>query len=375
MVANTPASASKSPVTSATACRWLPRAALLVLYVLYPTVFTGCSRPSGPLASGSPLPPGALVAVIGASESDPAWPGIRGGAKRYDEQSPNLECLLAAPDRDDPESLRAVVNDVSAKHPLAICLCVADPEKARPVAREIVTRGLLLVTIGKPLDAVGAYGSVEIGWPEAAETLGRSLDAIAHGRRSYVLLHENGNDALASQCYARFSVAAQRDSMLKLLTVRHAAGAPGGQQHLVREMLGVFPHAGLIVTLSPEPWLAVQPRLELPRRTQPGETVAYENRFVTLGAAPRLWPRLKSGEAAALAGPLDGEVGYAAVELAVRGLMHIPSAMTRRVISCELVTPETLGDFAQRYAAAAGLTLADLMPFESHTPASQPGGG
>ena len=39
-----------------------------------------------------------------------------------------------------------------------------------------------------------------------------------------------------------------------------------------------------------------------------------------------------------------------------------------RMVPSELVTPETLNDFAKRYAEAAGLELRELLP----PPASQP---
>jgi hypothetical protein len=70
---------------------------------------------------------------------------------------------------------------------------------------------------------------------------------------------------------------------------------------------------------------------------------------------------LLAGEAAALVGPLDGEIGAAAVELAITGLMQVSDTPRLRTISCELVTAATLPDFAQRYAQAAGLDPAALL--------------
>jgi hypothetical protein len=189
-------------------------------------------------------------------------------------------------------------------------------------------------------------------------------------------VHEEGGEELSSGCYARFSVVARGIPTLALLQERNAAQSGRAPQQLIEEMLGQFPSAELVVTLNPKVWLCRQPRFTLPERAGPDGRSEYANRFATLGAAPRLWPRLQSGEAAALVGPLDGEIGYAAVDLAVQGVMLIPNAVRRRVIGCEVVTAEKLADFARRYAEAANLDVADLIPFGAlPLAASQPDGG
>ena len=110
-----------------------------------------------------------------------------------------------------------------------------------------------------------------------------------------------------------------------------------------------------VLPYSPEAWLARSPETLLNQ----------ENRFATLGAFPELWPHLRSGRALALAGPLDGEIGFAALELVSAALTGSREFGTERFIMPELVTPETLADFARRYAAAAGLDPAELSPRES----------
>ncbi len=341
------------------------RSVAALAYLLIPIALTGCKRDPASLVGGTPLPPDALVAIIGPYQAHPNWQGIRGGALRYG-QRPSVNCLAIAPKNGEPAALAAVVDEIIKKSPLAVCLCVEDPDAARPAAQRIVRQGILLVTIGRPLEGVSTYGHVDVNWPGAAALLGKNLDSIAAGRRSYVLIHERDKDRNASLCYARFTAGARTRSTLKLLEERNAAGSERSQQELVEELRRKFRHVGLVVTLSSEAWVSLQPWMKLP----------VENRFATLSAPPLLWSRLRSGEAAALAGPLDGEIGYAAVDLAVIGLMGIPGTPRERTLQCELVTPDTLEDFARRYAAAANLDLADLLPLAPATrPASQPDGG
>ena len=338
------------------------------------TTLTGCESNPETRTGGRPLPSGALVAVIGTSETNPNWPGIRGGARRYDAQYPNVTCLTAAPEDTSTESLMAVVDRVCEKQPLAICLCVEDADRARAAAKKIQSRPILLVTIGTPVEGVNAYGGVEVGWPEGASLLGRALSEVAgdppnpnmpHIGPGYVLIHEDGKNPIASSCYARFIVGAEGNSRLSLLKQRNAAQTDRSQRDLVEGLLAEFPSVRLVVTLNPQPWLVLQPRLRLPSG----------NRFCTLAAPPRLWARLQSGEAAALVGPLDGEIGYTAVDMAVHAIMEIPGAVRRRVIPCHLVTADTLADFAAEYAAAADLDLAEILPFGAERPPADDSGG
>jgi ABC-type sugar transport system substrate-binding protein len=327
----------------------------------------GCER-SEEGRVGRRLSENTRICVIGPYETHPDWQGIRGGARRYGARYSHIECLAVAPTRDDPELLAALVGTVCDNNPQAVCLVVSDPDVARPIARKIQehTPPILLVIIGPQLDGVRAYGNVEVDWAPGAGLLGEKLAEVTTGGRSYSLVHNRGRDPVASQCFDRFTVAAHRLADVHELEVRDASAAGVSESELIRELLALYPNTGLMVTLDPEPWLAASP-----------ETLLGSNcRFGTLSTAPRLWPALRRGQAAALVGPLHGDIGYAAMDMAVRGLMEIPSATRRTAIPCELVTPGTLDDFAQRYAESAGLSVGALDPFEDVTPAaSQPGGG
>ncbi|MFH1748165.1 MAG: substrate-binding domain-containing protein [Planctomycetota bacterium] len=331
-------------------------------YLLITIDVTGCRRASPNPGSGTPLPPGALIAVIGPSQAYPNWPGIQGGAELYGRR-PYLNCLTRAPETDQPEDLLEVVEEVIKRGVLAVCLCVDKPKIALPAAQRIAETGILLVTVGQPLEDVNTFGHVSVDFGSGAALLGEKLDSIAAGRLSYVLVHEKGRNRDASLRYNRFMSMAHSRSTLRLLEQRNAAESDRSQQELIEELRQRFTHVGLIVTLNPDPWLSLEPRNQLPT----------DNRFATLAAPPRLWPRLIAGEAAALVGPLDGEIGFSAVEMAVTGLMNIPDAPRLKIIQCHLVTPDNLGDFVKQYAEAAGLDLADLLPFGLASQPASPG--
>jgi ABC-type sugar transport system substrate-binding protein len=267
-----------------------------------------------------------------------------------------------APGESTPESIIATVKKALDQQPDVVCLFVGDAKLAQASIDLIASRQTLLVTIGERCDDPRVSGHVGVGLADAAEQLGDSLKLVAAGRQSYLLVHESGRNDVATNCYRRFITRAQWQPDLTLLQAENAAAGSRSPAQLVEEMLARFPHAGLVVTLNPDIWLTARAgwNREL-------HQLNAEFRFATLSAAPVLWHRLGTpeapGEAAALVGPLDGEIGYAAVEMACQLLVSPERRVTSRVIPCELVTPERLADFARRYAAVAnGLDVSPYLP-------------
>ncbi len=78
-----------------------------------------------------------------------------------------------------------------------------------------------------------------------------------------------------------------------------------------------------------------------------------------------MWTYLRSGQAAALAGPLDGKIGAMAIEAAIGALTESSKPGAVRIATSELVTLDNLEDFAKRYAEIAGLDQKELLPSET----------
>ena len=343
-------------------------------YLLVWPLVTACERSSYNVPTKSHALQDALIVMIGPSDGHPQWPGIRGGAERFFASVPSLRSYCIAPREETAESLRTTVERVLEWQPKVVCLCVASSEAARPSIDLIASRQVLLITIGEPTADPRVTAHVGVDLPAAAELLGENLTLVAAGRRSYLLLHEEGRSTVATNCYYRFSEAAQRQYEVTLLEAAKATPEDTTPAQLVERVLRLFPHAGLIVTLNPDVWLTAQPGWH-----QQLHELNADFRFAALSAAPVLWPRLgtpeKPGDAAALAGPLDGELGYAATQLATHLLISTERPPSRITIPCELVTAENLADFSRRYAEAAnGLDVSAYLPPGTSRPASRPTG-
>jgi ABC-type sugar transport system substrate-binding protein len=339
----------------------------LGLQLLCFAAVTGCERADEPPPTQKLPPAGSKIIIIGPSAYDPTWPVIQGGVRRYLRSVSFVEAQFLAPVDDQAETLKRLVSNAVAREPVAICLYVRNAESARATLGMIAQKSIVLVTMGRRLDDPRIFGQVLVNEPGGAALLAENLKRVAAGGRSYLLLHQRERDAAGARVYDRFMAAARDQHSMNLLEARAASGPPRAQRAQIAEMLDKFRHASLVITLDPAPWLSGDP---------PGLTLGNQNRFCTLSTAPTLWPRLRSGEAAALAGPLHGEIGYKAVELAVEGLTQSRGSGVQRLVDCELVTPDTLEHFIIRYAEASGMDPAELLPKRSASqPSSRPGGG
>jgi ABC-type sugar transport system substrate-binding protein len=324
--------------------------AVAVFYLLAGTTFIGCRRgPEGPPAPPS-APRAATIVLVGPPETDPISAAVVGGALKAAAGFPGIVAEAVTPVASTAPAIEAAVNAALVGKPAAVGLWVDESQIGAGSIDRILAARVPLVTLGtRP--AREAVGQVAIDWAGAAALLGERLPEALGDRRSYVLIHEDGHSPLASSVYASFRSAARRHFSLALLDERKAPGAEAARE-AIRKSLDRFRHAGLVVTLAPDAWLAAGGEFAL----------ANGPRFITLSTAPPLWPRLRNGEAAALAGPVAGEVGKAAMELMLKAALGELDDEVVRYVPCELVTPETLDDFAARYAAAGDLDPRTMRP-------------
>lgn len=319
--------------------------------------FTACSRP-GPSAPHAGDPP-RLVAVITPPDSSPQTAAIRGGARQCAARYSTVRVEFFTPTDASEAAYTQSALEALRRNPRAVCLYVASPEVGTPVAQLLLNGGTMVVTMGTRSFDERAFGHVDANLTGGAEMLGEHLQTIAGEGRTYLLVHERDRSTLGTQCYDRFLLGSRHQYGMTLLD-EEPAGDPSAARGVVAQLLDRFRNAALIVTLSPDAWLSNP--LPLPWNSN--------TRFATMPAAPMLWPHLRAGRAAALVGPVDGEIGSLAIELAVQTLAPDVARGGTRVVPCELVTQRNLDEFAKRYAEAAGLPSAELLL----PPASQPAG-
>ncbi len=313
------------------------------LYLLAPSLVIGCERAPRGAAPGSTPPADAPLVFVTPSPAEPLAAAIVGGAAKVIRDTPIAAYQTVQPDDPTAEALRRAVSRALDAQPAVLAVWFPCDGSADAAADVLQASTVLLVTAGALPATLTPRAHVSIEWVEGAEMLGRSLPRLAPGKRSYLLLHEDGRDAWRSQVYGRFAAEARLHFNLTLLEARAALRGDG--RALLGELVARYPHAGLLVSLTDSPWGESGGRFETPGNSP----------LAVLSAAPAMWPRLRSGEAVGLVGPVAGDVGRQVGALMLGALVGDVPPGTVRHVPCELVTRESLDSFEMRYQIAGNL--------------------
>ena len=333
----------------------------MTAYCLLLTVVMGCKPPSAVRPGSDVSLNDARVVFIGPSSDDSQWQGIVGGAKRYLREYTMLQVEYTASAQFHATDFLDTVGTIAATSPRVIALYHRDREILTQAARTARDAHVRVITIGDRTDVQGLFGHVEEDIGGAAELLGLHLDQIAGDRKSYFLLHCQSKGRRGKYFYRQFIDKARDYHALTLLKEGDACDGKQTADALIRALFTEFPNAGFVVTLDSV-------------IDQEGMMDALHARpapFATVGAAPALWPDLRSGKALALAGVNDGELGAAAAELVVAALTDSRQPGAFKLVESELITAETLPDFVQRYTAATGLQPEEGQAQPTSAPSSQ----
>ncbi len=316
---------------------------LLALAALF---LIGCGREipqSARAANGKPA-----IAFIGPPEGRPGMRAMVGGARQYLDNGHVYPFRTYRPANESASALEATLTQVLADEPGVL---VVWTDRNDVVSNVIRPRSRVpVITLGGADRDPAAVVHVRVGYAEPLERLIREAYDYADQARSCVLVHRGGREGLGRRLYGRFRYAFAAQSRIALLDERDVVDA-AGLEPAMAEMLAEYPHTRLIVTLDPRLWVREPNVRPLPATA----------RFMTIEAGPSLWRRLVAGEACALVGPIDGEIGSAGARIATQLLAGRPIGNNEVLVPCEIVTAETLPGFARRYCEAGALELAEVM--------------
>lgn len=354
------------------------RSPILALAVLAISGVTACDRTASQTGAAAGYARRATVAIVPPAEA-PLTAVIQGGALRYARDVPSVHVEVVAPKGAGLDARFEGLVEALSRPLDAVCfyLSVADVRQDGPRLREqlanLSNRGTPIITIGAELDAERVTGHVGAHLPDAAMLAGRELKSLVAPQRTFVLIHNDGRGDVERDAAQRLRSEAAKHPDLVLLREAEGDMAAATPRDVIADLVTLFPAVGLVVTLDPTPWLDSPLEWERALRER-----ARSVRFVTLATDPRLWRRLgtpeEPGLAAGLVGPLDGDLAYEAVRMAVELVSGERRGSPTRRVAVELVTPSNLPEFARRYAAAAnGVDLSSYLPRPAATqPGTQP---
>lgn len=323
------------------------RKLLAILLFSYLAYIIGCDR--GPVekpATGPKPIVGGRIVFIGPAQDDPRSEAVLAGARRVAAQVSYLRFEFLGPPATDRSMNLRMASDALHSGAVGVCVYLYGADDFAPLTEELRTSGIVLVTMGAVPRDIAPYQHINIDLAGGAEMIAENLSRCAAGRKTYALVHARSRSAIDHDCYERFISHRPGDSQMVQVAERDAFDPPELPSRIIADIVASFRSTAIVVTLSPEVWLTTEPPFALDEG----------RRFITLGAVEPLWPRLKNGEAAAIVGPLDGEIGAAAMQGVLRGVAREPAEMSLRTIPCHFVTPETLDDFARNYRMVMSAT-------------------
>ncbi len=114
------------------------------------------------------------IAVVGAGEDDPLWPVIRAVSAARQAQVPQYRIRVEAPPMTSINAQHALLRRLRDEA-AAVCVQVIEPAATRPVLEELRRAGLIVVTMGRPVEAEVPF--LHVGWSEGlvGEQLARTL--------------------------------------------------------------------------------------------------------------------------------------------------------------------------------------------------------
>jgi ABC-type sugar transport system substrate-binding protein len=292
---------------------------------------------------------------IGRLPPDSRRAAIRRGAAAFLAGSPNVRTEFFDIADAGADVRRRRFDGLASARPSVIAVYAENAQIAGDCLETARSHSIPLILMDDRTDDLRASGRVTCDPAQAAELIASNLLPLAGEGRGYILIHESSTDDVAERIYARFQTVARRAAGVTRLAEcdlgRPAAGDVSGARAVpqqIESLLARYRSTSLVVLLLRRSeflpgasWLA-ELRAKYP-----------SVRFAVNSVDQRLWPFVRSGEIAALAGPLDGTMGRLAAEMAYQSLIGTTPEADRSV-PAELVTPENLRDFERRYREAAG---------------------
>ncbi|MFN0136044.1 MAG: hypothetical protein ACKVS9_08005, partial [Phycisphaerae bacterium] len=332
----------------------LRRIACAFAYLIAASLLTACNQGAPPPAKSRNIAPGTRALLLVIDQTDACEIAMICGARRVAAEHPNLILevaevpLTADYGREFEETLK--------RQPAVVIVPASDDPRMLAARQVTLKTGIVLITYGDsndPPERVGIFGHISTDRAAAAEMLGHELSNFASERKSYVLAQSAADARRGIGDRFRSGVGTRvGPTLLSDATYAESATSGPSGPDAIRALLKQFPNTTLAITLDASPWLAEPPAKLLGERQV----------MATVGASPALWPALRQRKCIAMVGVMDGQVGEAIMRLAFGALLATEKGPAFRAIPNELVTTDLLERFAHRYAAAAGMSAAQLLP-------------
>ncbi len=329
------------------------RGGIICLALLAGVIFplAGCERSSQPVRKHTFL-------IVGASQDDPLWPVLQGGAKAYAETVSALKLKMLAPAARDPRVQADLVRRNLDPSVFGLCLQATAGKETRQLVNDLAGRGISVVLIGEDMPETQRQGYVGMDDMEAGKLLAQALRSSMHDRTTFMVLEAGrGRSALGLRLLG-FGLGMSEIPHLRELHRTDCRNDVAVARKILAEQGRKYPDLGMWVSIS-----------DWPARIDPEELrkdLGEGTGIVLIGALPPVWPLMRQGIVRAAIGTDYGWWGYEAVNLAELAFQRSPTPDKVRLTEPCIVRPQDLTEYEQTWK---GWTEGHVLPT---MPSSQP---
>jgi ABC-type sugar transport system substrate-binding protein len=261
--------------------------------------------------SGNPLPrtvppEAGFVAVIGAGEDDELWPVLRASALRAARDFRGVQVRTVAPRTRSQNQQLQLIDDLRAEGALAMCVQVIDPRAVLPKLEALRSKGLVVVTMVRPVPAEFPFHHCGVYEVDVGRDLAQALVEGLGKQGTVAVLRPPGD---AENLLVRFrSFRSELDRNRKFRLLREINPEPGvaGGRRAVRAFCERYPRISGFATITNQ-----MLRIHGPAQQR---LVPASCKLVSVDPFPSTWPALAEGWCYALVGAEYDRIAYKAVQ-------------------------------------------------------------
>ncbi|HWL93212.1 MAG TPA: substrate-binding domain-containing protein [Phycisphaerae bacterium] len=275
-----------SAIPGIPACR-LANAAILITIVA-----TQFSCEPAPVENAYERDVPRLIALIGESESDAAWPVLQAAVARFKNDNPGFEVDLIAPPSPSPTGQQKLLDDLAKKTVSCVCIIPSDALSLRSAVKQLATGGRPVVTIGMDVPdsrrtVFSGPSELEIGQAAAAAC------ALTLENRSPTVITLHAGDANAAYSVRRHAFAQNLPvhGSIQILKELDCSGNAFDAADLIRRESRNFPRVGCWVLFDDWPLRVTARDVRL---------LPLGSRMVVCGDSPEYLDRVRRGELQAM---------------------------------------------------------------------------
>ncbi len=288
----------------------------------------GC-RDDSPI--GRPRPKDLLIGFVGAGQTDPLWPVLRGGAQRLVRESGELSVAFEAPLVACPEEQIRVIRRLMSEGMKGLCVHVRDVEAVSGVLEELNGHGVRIITMGRDVAPELRVGFCGVDDYATGVALAQTTAALFRGG-TIMVLHAGTKPAPHATRYIAFERQMRLGSGVQVLGSFDCRGDPAEATRIIRLQAKKFRHLNAWVAMDNWPLHILDdgPRLFPP---------SVKTQLIAVGPYPTLWRYMEDGTCAAMIAAEYDRIGYNALRfcrlaltepVSVPGIYHAPIRVVRR---------------------------------------------